>query len=968
MSLVFPERIDSSGKIEYPNYTVYFDVRQNNKKTTTLEKVQACAQHSFQLLGIFFVSSKDALFRTLGSAGISFKYTVLGYYGSWSRIRFPENAHLIVFKIVFWVASMGWGIIATTSRLFLERASTGHSLFLEQFASDEIDVAHIKTEESSLDASNVPSDIQVDTLLELFNAINFTDRNAPGYMAETARQEGDKTFIQEELRVNINNFIHRVNTREAFIGTPPAHDVPRLMDFYQQIEDAVRLSIHKARENVIDFEGKNKNASGSFSYDELAEDKKQEYKNLLQTQARVALDLAIAGKHCGARYMGEALDVYYSVYNKEGISNDKDLQGTLIEILAKKREEIAKEEARKLGLGNATSDTTHQFAKYMGNMGRLLGIPGTKNIIEHLSKSIDTYKLLDDFFRKYTVDTIINTVQEKVKTSQGFREKITDWIKDQIKDWNHEKYEDIDGIVKKIEDIRNKPLEKTPLSSNFQIFQDLLIHLKDKKIVLPKLEEGWDSFLEEFFALPETKGKLETIFPFEESKENQMQYRIRVLHLVNSIKVNCSEFALGSELFQELQKKISSGDFTPIPERRYLPRFIEKQKIQEMKSVLPLVENDTLLRLLKDEIDLLECIQNYQEQVRRGDFFSFLGFEEVLEKIMLAPPEDLMGTKNLTDAENRAYQRLIEWILVSQKILKPQVESSQNGVVGINLTKDQATSYVRTVRNEAPIQVKHLIPLEKLINLLRNSEENAEEVFASMPSTRDTRYREEARFKRDTVLTWIFNQSFQRSPTKVVAAAENVSKQTFYPKWKKVCLIQLPKVPAAMFCNTCFKVALTASAIFVSIFSIYQVHARVSELFAAKGIPFIINHVPVQVIRAGNAIIGAKELIWGNPLKVLAIIWLTKEGIIRLLPEIPYLSTAARSIDLWEIYNGLSSSQTIFWFALGKSFSVIGSVWNTSQEIGQRFRKISNNAEKERNITYRQKSLEVWKNCQVALA
>jgi hypothetical protein len=931
-SLVFPEKINM-----YPSYTADLDIHQDNKKITTLEKVQVCAQRSFQLIGIFFVSFKDALFRTLGGAGISFKYIVLNYYGSWSRIRFPENAHLVVFKIVFWVASMGWGIAATTSRLFSERAFPSYSLFLKQFASDEIDVDHIKTEESGLDASNVPKGITVDTLRGLFHEINFTDPAAPGYMAEGTRKEITRILSKEELKEQLNTFIHRVNTREAFLGTPPGHDVPRLMDFYQQIEDAVRLSIEKVVKDVTEFEAQNGTNSSSFSIEQ-----KRTYSNLLEIRARLVLDLAIAGAHCGARYMGEAMDTYYSIHNKEGIPNDKDLQGALIEILAKKREEIAKEEAQKLG-----SDT-HQFTMYMGNMGRLLGIPGTKNIIEHLSRSMDTYQLLTDFFQKYTVDIIINTIQEKIKASGSFREKIIDWMKDQVKDWNHEKYEDIGSITRKIEVIRNNPLKETPLSSKFQTLQELLFNLKEKGIDLPGLEQGWDNFLTEFLALDKAKEKLSVTDR-------------------NSIKISCSGVALGPELFQKLQEAIASGDFTPIPSEQYLPKFIEIQKIQEMKKVLPLMEDATLLRILKDEINLLETIQNHQEQVRQGDFLDFLELEEILGKITSAPKEDL------TDAENRAYQRLIEWILVSQKILRPQIESSQNEVMHIDLAENQVKSYVQTVHgvfyNETNTseEVKRLIPLEKLMALLRNREENAEEVFARV-STQDIRYREEARFKRDSILTWIFNQSFQKNPGRVVACAENVSKQVFYPKWKEVCLIQLPKVPADIFCNTYFKIALTISAIFVSVFSIYQAHARVSHLFAAKGIPFIINHVPVQVIRAGNAIIGAKEFIWKNPLKIIAAVWLTREGV-RLLPEIPYLSAAARSIDLWQLYKRFTSSpQTIFWFALESSISVIGSVWGTSQEIGQRFHKISSNVEKERNITYRQKSLRVWKNCQVALA
>ena len=966
MSLVFPEKKDLHGIIEYPSYTVDLDIYQNHKKLIPLEKkIQLCAQRSFQLISIFFVSFKDAFLETLGSTGTSFKYIVLNYYGSWSQIRFPENAHLIVFKIVFWVASMGWGISATTSRLFLKRISPDHSLLLKQFASDEINVDHIKTEESSLDASNVPEGITVDTLRELFHEINFDNPNAPGYMAEGTRREETRILSKEELENQLNTFIHRVNTREAFLGTPPGYDVPRLMDFYQQIEDAVRLSIDKLVKDVAEFETQNGTNISNFSIEQ-----KRTYNNLLETRARLVLDLAIAGSHCGARYMGEAMDAYYNIYNAEGISNDKDLQGTLIEILAKKREEIAKEEAQKLG-----SDT-HEFTKYMGNMGRLLGIPGTKNIIEHLSSGIDTYQLLNDFFQRYTVDTIINTIQEKVKVSKTFREKITDWIKDQTKDWNHEKYKDINGIARSIENIRNNSLTETPLSLHFQIFQEILIHLKNEKTVLPRLQEDWDDFLTELFALDEAKEELKNRFP-RENDEQQPAYTLRFRQLVNSIKASCSKAALGSELLQQLQERIASGDFRPVPFEQYLPRFIEKQKIQEMKKVLPMAKDDSLLRLLNDKkTNLIEFIQNHQKWMCQGDFLDFLDLENIIEKITSSSKEDLTGTKNLTDDEHRTYQRLIEWILVSQKILRPQIESKQNEVMHIDLAENQVESYAQTVHrvfyNEATDskEVKNLIPLEKLLKLLRNREENAEEVFSHIPTTPNIRYREGAKFKRNAVLTWVFEQSFQKNPSKIVAAAEEASKQVFYPKWKEVCLIQLSKVPGDILCNIYFKIALTVSALFVSIFSIYEAHARVSQFFAARGIPFIINHVPVQIIQAGNTIIGAKEFIWRNPLKVLAVIWLIREGI-KMLPETPYLSAAARSIDLWKVFERLiSSPQTIFRFALdlGRSISVISSVWWASQNIGQRFRKISSNAEKEREIAYRQKSLGVWKNCQVALA
>ncbi|MEK7340227.1 MAG: hypothetical protein AABZ92_05910, partial [Verrucomicrobiota bacterium] len=71
-------------------------------------------------------------------------------------------------------------------------------------------------------------------------------------------------------------------------------------------------------------------------------------------------------------------------------------------------------------------------------------------------------------------------------------------------------------------------------------------------------------------------------------------------------------------------------------------------------------------------------------------------------------------------------------------------------------------------------EVKRLLPLEKLLNLLRNREENTEEIFPHI-SIPDIRYREEARFKRDAVLTWVFNQSIQKNPGRIVATAEGLS-------------------------------------------------------------------------------------------------------------------------------------------------------------------------------------------------
>lgn len=918
-------------------YTVHFD-SDEDKEThlTTVEKIRTGIQHSFHLIRVFFISLKDSVYTNIGSAGTSFKYIVLNLNNG----RFPfQNIHLVAFKVVFWVTAMGWGTIATTVRLFLERTSPGHSLFLKQFASHEMNVDHIKTEELELDTSSVPESIQVSTLNDLFQKINFTEENAPGYMAPGALQEGDKHFTPEQLQENLKTFIHRINTREAFLGTPPAHDMPRLMDFYQQMENAVRLSIYKVKKDLDVFKEQN------IDLKALSVEKEREYKDLLEIQARVALDLAIAGAHCGARYMGESMDVYYSIYHKEGIQNGKDLQGTLIEILAKKREEIAKGQIQK-HLGT----DAHNFTKYMTNMGKLLGIPGTKNIIEHLSTSIDIYQLLEYFFKEYTVDTIIDTIQGTIKTSKDFREKITDWIKDQVNDWNREKYENIDPIVTEIEKIRTSNPKTPEPALHLQMMQQLLVDLKkDKGIlstILPTIDVDWNNFLTEFFGLSEVKNRLKNRLP-QNGGESDYAYMIRRLEYVNALKKSCSESVLGSACLKELKEWIKSNSFIPIPPSVYLPRFMEETKIKNMKAALAthniLMEEGTLSRMLTGEVGLEAAIKEGQERARQNAFLASFDLEEM--------------------AENGISKKLIEWILVSQKILRPQIESKVNSKVSsINLNRDQAKSCIRVVyegfANNQTIPIERKI---KLFALLNSGDENAEELL----DLNEKRYRDDRFNPKERILIQIFNHSFQHDAEKVIAAAEKAGniKSPFYPKWKEVCWIQLPKASSKLFSSWLFKSALKVAAIAISFFSIHQAYLQVEHFVAARAVPFMINHISLEIIRAGNTLIGVKEFVWEHSFQIILASWLVKKGIERL-PEIPYLSAAARTITIWNMFRFFFfSKETIFGFILPVSLNTATMVWNTSQEISHRLHRISRNAEQERLILCKQKSFDVWKGC-----
>ena len=108
---------------------------------------------------------------------------MMGYYGSLSNFRPPENIYLAAFKVFFWAAAVFWCFTTTALRLLIDQMSPPSNTFLTELAGGEINIEHLQTKELSIDVSGVPKEITVDTLTTLFDEINFSDRNKPGYMA-----------------------------------------------------------------------------------------------------------------------------------------------------------------------------------------------------------------------------------------------------------------------------------------------------------------------------------------------------------------------------------------------------------------------------------------------------------------------------------------------------------------------------------------------------------------------------------------------------------------------------------------------------------------------------------------------------------------------------------------------------------------------------------------------------------------
>lgn len=494
----------------------------------------------------------------------------------------PTSPEGLLFMFGAWVVLHIVGFVTITIYVFIKNINAMPQALLG-YADPLIDTQHIKTKDTTIDVSHVPDEITVSTLVEVFDKINFTRPDLPGYMSEGSRTEDHQVYTSRELRQSLeDNFVRRVNAREAFLGTPAAWNIAMLSQFYSQIESAVRYSLHKVVNDCSEFIGPYLNelagleseyqeyltkntipSPGDRGYDAYARllkghneyiscnndlnqaefvlagnlanlereyqqylksqeilskedpdheayarllkghEKYLEYNGLLQARARVAIDMAIAGNHCGARYMGDSMDTYF--FHKGEIVG-QTLEDELKGVLAKRREEMARRHIQQhLGAG------THHFAAYMANLGGLLGIPGTENVIEQLGGwNFNRDAMLGHFFREYTPEFIRSSIQGQFSSSQQFRERIYDWLKDHAGDWiqglYQQKQQTILGAVQDIESQESendlKPVEILTglISSGKVVKQDS---------PLPDHKTQWSDFLDEIVSFDSAKEYLD---------------------------------------------------------------------------------------------------------------------------------------------------------------------------------------------------------------------------------------------------------------------------------------------------------------------------------------------------------------------------------------------------------------------------------------------------------------------------
>ncbi len=295
-----------------------------------------------------------------------------------------------------------------------------------QIALSILSLAFWKTTLKDILGKNFPTTLRAKAYVPSFmNSAHLYTNNhkiPTNHINENVKVKDLQSWIPTEdhdLIQSLNAFITNVEKRIPFLGTPPADNKTDIDKFYTQIEDGVRYLIDASNQEICLFQ---KEAGTDISQYTKAQN--DQYLSILQDRVRIARQIAEAGQHCGTRY---ALEVMMLYNIKSGNAPTCSLRDSIINTLAEKRlqlvRQLIKEDYRA-----EIDDNVHIYAEHFSKLGNILGLPATKNLVEHLSNELDVPDFLVRFFRKYTEDCIIETIQKQFRDSAPFRSLVTDWI------------------------------------------------------------------------------------------------------------------------------------------------------------------------------------------------------------------------------------------------------------------------------------------------------------------------------------------------------------------------------------------------------------------------------------------------------------------------------------------------------------------------------------------------------------
>ena len=438
------------------------------------------------------------------------------------------------------------------------------------------------------------------------------------------------------------------------------------------------------------------------------------------------------------------------------------------------------------------------------------------------------------------------------------------------------------------------------------------VHSLREEVDFPELGESWLDFVRNVFALDEAKALFN-----EGHRELGLMDQIRKRQEVIQLLVNSP---VGKVLEQQYRESTTI-------ELDFAARSVLQQMatVVKMRAVLP-VNEDSFLRVLRDEADLLKVVQSYLSQSLQLRFLEALNIGDMTNNGL--PPV------------------LLEWFLDFHQVFIPK------NVERVDLTQERLVNpqaYIDTVDvDENVFQMrtwKSSIVQEALIPMLRQQYAHGgskRHIFGVENETQEIFHK-------------IFEDAFANRPNEVILAARGTLPAGLpaYSKWKEVVYIQAPEVVSAVLGHLVTKVVLAT----ISIFIIFRLSSKLydqSEIWADRLHRYLTREAPAVMTRAYQSATKAYEWVLDNKFTLFLYGFMAR-FFLRMIPH-PSARRLAGRIDPFSVFNSDSYFETVLSVAL--NLLLFG--WNTSSQLISTLKFQADRSRQEHLGLYKKHCYAVW--------
>ena len=217
---------------------------------------------------------------------------------------------------------------------------------------------------------------------------------------------------------------------------------------------------------------------------------------------------------------------------------------------------------------------------------------------------------------------------------------------------------------------------------------------------------------------------------------------------------------------------------------------------------------------------------------------------------------------------------------------------------------------------------------------------------------------------RDFAIKLIFERAFQREPERITALASTFEGSSYYPMWKQVVYIDFPRNVGAFLQNSFVRFTVVATGICISGVLLCLSYLRIERLVALRLLPFLNENTPMRIIQILRVATRCIRTIQANLLITLFCLWAVQTVVVRVLPEIPYVTNGFRKMNLLFIGTVLFGfSDSLGRFLVRTSINLIVPIYWGVKSVSLFFLDIAKEHDVERQSVCKRQAYAQWLLC-----